>query len=245
MKKLALATALTLCAAPMAHADRLLGVFAGAGTWATDYSGEAGDPSITLNDLGVKSNNNNFYYIALEHPIPLLPNVRLERTNISNKESAVIHKTFNINGTDFSANQKVDSAFDLSHTDATLYYQILDNWISLDVGLTARKFDGFVSATSPSVSERVKIDQTLPLVFGKLQFDLPFTGLSAGVEGNYISLNKDKLSDYRAKISYLFDTVVDVGVEAGYRTMNLKVDDSDITGDLKFKGSYVALIAHF
>ena len=245
MKKIILASALGLCIAPMAHADRLLGLFAGAGVWSTDYSGNAGDPSITLSDLGVKSNTNNFYYLALEHAVPLVPNVRLEHTSISNRESAMVTNTFTINGTSFNASEQVDSAFDLSHTDATFYYQLLDNWIQFDLGLTARKFNGFVSATSPSASERVSVDQTLPLVYAKAQFDLPFTGLSAGAEGNYVSLNKDKLTDYRVKVSYLFDSVIDLGVEAGYRTMKLTVDESDLTGKLDFKGSYVALIAHF
>lgn len=245
MKKLALATAVTLCVAPMAHADRLLGLFAGAGSWSTDYSGEAGDPSISMSDLGVKSNTNNFYYVALEHPIPLIPNIRLAHTSITNDQTAVVSKTFTINGTNFTANDTIASKFDLSHTDATFYYQILDNWINLDVGLTARKFNGFVAANGTSVSEKASVDQTLPLLYGKLQFDLPFSGLSVGAEGNYVGFKKDKLTDVTMKVSYLFDSVVDVGLEGGYRTMNLKVDESDLTGDLKFKGSYVAVIAHF
>ena len=248
MKKLPLAVTLGLLAVPLAQADTVLGVYAGISSWKTDYSGKAGEPSITLKDLGVKNGDkNNSYYIALEHPVPVLPNIMLEHTSISSKQTSVIEKTFTIDGTTFPISDTITSDFDLSHTDATLYYEILDNWVNLDLGITARKFDGYFHATSEVTSEskKVNIDQTLPLLYIKAQFDLPFSGLSAGVQGNYVSYSGDKLTDYRAKISYLFDSVLDVGLEVGYREMSLTVDDDDIKADLKLKGPYASVIAHF
>lgn len=249
MKKLPLAVTLGLLAVPLAQADTVLGVYAGISSWDTDYSGKAGDPSITLKDLGVKNGDkNNSYYIALEHPVPVIPNILLEQTNISSKQSSVIEKTFIIDGTVFIAADTINSDFDLSHTDATLYYEILDNWVNLDLGITARKFDGYFHASSqtlPANSKKVNIDQTLPLLYIKAQFDLPFSGLSAGVQGNYVSYSGDKLTDYRAKISYLFDSVLDIGLEVGYREMSLTVDDEDIEADLTLKGPYASVIAHF
>lgn len=245
MKKLTLLAAITLTAAPLSHADTVFGVYAGAGSWDTSYSGRAGEPSITLKDLGVKDDKNSFYYVAIEHPIPVLPNIKLEHTGISAKQTAVVSKTFVIDGTTFTANDTVASEFDLTHTDATLYYEVLDNWINLDLGLTARKFDGFVYAKSSTQTEKVKVDQTLPLLYGKLQFDLPLTGLSAGVEAKYISYSGDKLTDYTARVSYLFDSVLDLGIEAGYRKMSLKVDEDDLQAKVDLDGPYAALIFHF
>jgi outer membrane protein len=86
---------------------------------------------------------------------------------------------------------------------------------------------------------------TLPMVYGKIQFDLPFTGLSAGVEANYASYQDNSLNDYTAKFSYLFDTFIDVGVDVGYRKMALKISDNDLEADMTLKGPYMALIAHF
>jgi len=245
MKKLTLLAALAVTTAPLVHADTVLGVYAGFGSWDSSYDGKAGDPSITLKDLGVKDHKNNFYYIALEHPIPILPNIRLAHTDISTKQTATITKTFTIDGTTFAVNDSVDSEFDLTHTDATLYYEILDNWVNLDLGLTARQFDGFVYAKSTTESKKVKIDQTLPMLYGKVQFDLPFSGLSAGVEANYVSYKDDKISDYSAKISYLFDSALDIGIEAGYRKFSLTVEDDDLDAEINLKGPYIAAIAHF
>ena len=245
MKKLTLLAALAVTTAPLAHADTVLGVYAGFGSWDSSYDGKAGDPSITLKDLGVKDHKNNFYYIALEHPIPILPNIRLAHTDISTKQTATVTKTFTIDGTTFAVNDSVDSEFDLTHTDATLYYEILDNWVNLDLGLTARQFDGFVYAKSTTENKKVKIDQTLPMLYGKVQFDLPFSGLSAGVEANYVSYQDDKISDYSAKISYLFDSALDIGIEAGYRKFSLTVEDDDLDAEINLKGPYIAAIAHF
>jgi outer membrane protein len=245
MKKLTLLAALALTAAPLTHADTVLGVYAGVGSWDAGFDGRAGDPSISLKDLGVEDQKNRYYYIALEHPIPLIPNIKLERTNISAEQTAVISETFVIDGTSFTANDTVSSEFDLTHTDATLYYEVLDNWLNLDVGITARKFDGFVYAKSSTEMEKVDLDLTLPMLYGKFQFDLPFSGLSAGVDVKYVKYSGDKLTDYTAKVSYLFDSVLDLGIEAGYRKMSLTVDEDDLQARVELTGPYAALIAHF
>ena len=245
MKKLTLLAAIAATAVPLAHADTVLGVYAGFGSWDATYDGQAGDPSITLKDLGVKDQKNSYYYLALEHPVPLLPNIRLMHTDIANKQTAVVSKTFTIDGATFTAKDTVSSEFDLTHTDASFYYEILDNWINLDLGLTARKFDGFVYAKSSTNNKKVNLDQTLPMLYGKVQIDLPFSGLSAGVEGNYVSYQGDTISDYSAKISYLFDSILDIGIEAGYRKFSLRVEDDELDAEVNLKGPYAAVIAHF
>lgn len=248
MKKLTLAATLAFLSVPAVHADTVLGIYAGAGTWNADYSGAAGNPSVTLKDLGMKDSSNNYYYIALEHPIPLIPNILIEQTDISSAQRALVDKSFTIAGTIFDGNDTIASDFDFSHTDATLYYEILDNWVNLDIGITARKFDGYARANSiisPSDRVNVKLDQTLPMIYSKVQFDLPFTGFSAGGDLKYISFDGDKISDFSVKLSYLFDSVIDLGVEAGYRQMSLEVDDNGLKTDADVKGPYAAVIAHF
>lgn len=244
MKKLPLVLTLSLLA-PFAHADRVLGLYAGVGSWLSDYDGKAGEPSVTLNDLGVKEHYNNYFYVAIEHPIPFVPNIRLTQTNIKSSQTGTVTQSFTIGDTTYAANQTVNSDFDLSHRDATLYYQLLDNWINFDLGVTARKFDGYVHTESGSSTEKLTIDLTAPMLYAKAQFDLPFTGLSAGVEGNYTSYQDNSLSDYTAKVTYLFDSVVDLGVEVGYRKMAIKISENDLEADMTLKGPYAALIAHF
>jgi outer membrane protein len=243
MKKLTLAASLALLS-PIAAADTIFGIYAGAGQWQADYSGNAGDPSIDVKTLGLNESDNNFFYIALEHPVPVIPNIKLQKVDISSQQTAEINQTFVIDGTTFEADTTVTSDFDLSHIDMVLYYEVLDNWLNLDLGLNVRKFDGFVTAENEFTNESVKLDEALPMLYVKAQFDLPFSGFSAGVEGSGVSYDGNRLIDYSAKVHYMFDSVLDLGVELGYRTMSLKIDE-DVTADVELKGPYASVLFHF
>ena len=243
MKKLTLATTLALLS-PFAAADTILGVYAGADQWQGEYSGNTGDPSIDVKSLGMDEEDNNYYYIALEHPVPVIPNIKLQKMDITSEQTAVIDQTFTIDGTTFTAGTEVASDFDLSHMDIVLYYELLDNWVNLDVGLNIRKFDGHVTAVSEFTSESVDLDEAIPMIYAKAQFDLPLTGFSLGLEGNAINYEDNRLTDYSAKLQYMFDSVLDVGLEVGYREMSLEIDE-DVTADVQLKGPYAALLFHF
>ncbi len=77
---------------------------------------------------------------------------------------------------------------------------------------------------------------------------LPFTGLSAKGEATYTNFNDAKITDALAEVKYKFidNLAVDLGLKAGYRVLNIDLDDYD-NNDLKFefKGPYVGLEAHF
>ena len=71
----------TLTAAPVIASADIAGLSAGVGTWQSSPSGTLGSTSISLeNTLNFDEENSNYLFIALEHPIPLLPNLRLSRT---------------------------------------------------------------------------------------------------------------------------------------------------------------------
>ena len=249
MKKLLSATCLAALA-PLAQADTILGIYAGIGLWQADYGGDTGVESVDLDELGLDDENNNFFYVALEHPIPLLPNIRLQRTAIDSRESATLTRNFTLDDVTFSATDTVVTDLDLSHTDAVLYYEVLDNWVSLDLGLTLRAFDGEAtvqSQTTTALRETVDLDAVLPMLYARAQFDLPFTGFSVGADANLITYDGHTLSDASAKIAYAFDaTVIDLGVELGYRRMALELDDlDDLNADLTLDGPYAAVTLHF
>lgn len=236
---------LTLALTPVTLADTLFGIYAGAGTWQSEYSGDIGMPAASTTDLGIGDNNNNFYYIALEHPIPIFPNIKVQQNDISSKQSSLIENNFSIGDTNFPSGSSITSDFDLSYTDATLYYELLDNWLALDLGVTLRQYSGYLEAKSASSSEKTDIDIPAPLAYGRVQFDLPLTGFFAGIEGNYIRYDGNDLADYSAKIGYSFDSALDLGIEAGYRTLMLNIDDEDVHTNVDIKGPYAAAIFHF
>ncbi|MDO8345237.1 MAG: TIGR04219 family outer membrane beta-barrel protein [Cellvibrio sp.] len=227
------------------YADTVLGVYAGAGTWQSEYAGDIGKPATSANDLGMGDNNNNFYYIAIEHPVPFFPNVKLQQNNITSKQTSILENNLSIGNITYPSGSTVATDFDLSYTDAALYYELLDNWLTLDVGVTLRKYSGHLQAESASLSDKTDIDISVPLAYGHMQFDLPLTGFFAGFEGNYISYDGNDLADYSAKIGYSFDSALDLGVEVGYRALTVNIDDDDAQTNLDIKGPYAAAIFHF
>lgn len=227
------------------HADTIFGIYAGAGTWQNEYAGDIGNPATSADDLGMSDNNNNFYYIAIEHPIPFFPNIKVQQNNITSKQSSVIENNLSIGNITYPGGSTITTDFDLSYTDAALYYELLDNWLTLDLGVTLRKYSGYLQAESAGRSDKTDIDISVPLAFGHMQFDLPLTGFFAGFEGNYISYDGNDLADYSAKIGYSFDSALDLGVEVGYRALTVNIDDDDVHTNLDIKGPYAAAIFHF
>lgn len=238
--------AMSLLIASHASADTIFGIYAGAGTWQSEYSGSVGNPSATMDELGFDENNNSFYYIAIEHPVPLIPNIKLQHNDISSRQTGTLNDDFSLNTTPvFDAGTEVSTDFDLSYTDAVLYYEFLDNWLNLDLGVTVRKYSGELRARAEGGSDKVDVDVTLPLGYARFQFDLPLTGFSAGFEGNYINYSGNTVSDYSAKVSYMFDSVLDLGIEVGYKAASIKIDEDDIDTNIRLKGPYAAAIFHF
>ncbi len=238
----------TLCTLTCsALADTVFGIYAGAGRWSSDYSGKAGDPAISAKDLGMTDSDNTYFYLALEHPIPVLPNLKYTHQTIQSDQTATLTDTFGLDGTNFTASTEIYSDVDLSSNDITLYYELLDNWVNVDLGVTARQYDGYLFAedSTQSTREKVDLDTFIPLLYGKFQFDLPLTGLSLAIEANGLKYQDNELIDYNAKLAYLFDSVLDLGIEGGYRSLTLTVDDDEIQADLKLDGPYLGAMLHF
>jgi len=246
-KKL-LGAALALALPFSAQAD-IIGVTAGAYSWNQDWSGdlrgdETGDDKIDLeDDLGFDDERANSIYVALEHPIPLLPNIRIASTDMELSETGTLSRQRNYQGKEFQQNTQVDSTFDLSHIDATLYYEILDNVISLDVGLTARQFDGKAEITGTTTSgtetATADIDFTIPLLFVGARVDLPLTGLYATGEIHGLKIDDDSIIDTKLGIGY---EVGIFAVEAGLRSFEIDAEDDDAEFNMTVEGAFLGIV---
>jgi outer membrane protein len=137
---------------------------------------------------------------------------------------------------------------DLTHTDTTLYYEIMDNVIDLDLGITARSFDGEASLVGATQQESIELDAVGPLLYGQVGVDIPITALSAHVLVNWTNIDKFRLIDWAAQLTYEFDLLpaVDAGLILGYRSMLVELDDlDDLEADASFEGYFLALQLHF
>ncbi len=244
-KKLLGALALLL---PFSASADIIGVTAGVYNWNQGFSGDlradkAGDDKIDLeDDLNFDDDNANVFFVALEHPVPLIPNIRLASTGIDLKETGTVSRTFQYEGKTYTQGSQVKSEVDLSHIDATLYYEILDNFVSLDVGITARKFDGEAKISDSTQSASSDIDGVLPLLFASARVSLPFLpGLYAAGEVHGIGYGGNSLIDTKVNLGYEIFGIV--GLELGFRSFALDLEgDDDEEFNMTVDGGFLGVV---
>ena len=239
---------LPMTVAMTAQAD-FLGFRIGANSWQQDYDGEVRSSSAAIDeiditdDLGLDDETGSHFYIAFEHPVPVLPNILLERTELDIEETASPTRDFTFDGVSYSATDQITTTSDLSHTDLSAYYEVLDNWVSLDIGLTLRQFDEGIELVSTTERAELDIDATVPLLFVAAKFELPLTGLYASAQAKAISYSDATLSDFSIALGY--ETDFGLGLEGGFRSFEIDYDDDDEEANLTIDGAYAGLFYHF
>jgi len=182
----------------------------------------------------------------IDHPLPLLPNFKIQKTNYSDNASGTLNKNVTFDKKNFTINEKVSSAITLDQIDFIPYWRILDNWVNFDIGLNIKAIDGNVKVSAKNTNKNADIDYNvvLPMLYTKARFDLPLTGLSLEADASYIAYSGNKFSDIKAGIVY--ETSIGLGATLGYRQQNITLDDiDDAYGDLTIKGAYAGLFYHF
>lgn len=273
MKRLLLASMIVFCA-PSAFAD-FIGVHGSISSWQSTFSGEiAGKAKLveregfgwgipSFKERGFSKNNQLFGHIAFEHPIPLLPNIRLDVTKIADSGTSleevltrsyaqVVDENLTL---DWDISQNIHTELNIDAFDLSLYYEILDNWVNWDIGLSVRQMTGeFIESTyaTPSprqlvggncevkgliqgqsgyciilpLSQTTDIDVILPLLYSEIRFDLPLSGFFVGGRGKAIAYDSNKVYDYELEGGYMFDmNVMEIGAALGYRKSRLEADD--------------------
>jgi outer membrane protein len=251
MKKIALAATLATILSTHAQADAL-GIYLGGQIWDNQASGTLGDGS-SLVDFNLEDQKQNSFFIAFEHPIPLIPNVRIASTSLETEGNTTLTTEFEFEGETFSEDADVNADFNVSYVDYTLYYELFDNdLISFDFGLTGRDFDGDVTVSAQSSqgtqTGRVSVTEIVPMLYARANVGLPLTGLNLYGQGNFLSIDDHTLYDYEVGVSYeLIDNLaVDVNINAGYRAVKLELDDlNDLYTNIEFDGVFLGTTIHF
>ena len=216
-----------------ASADAL-GVYIGVQGWDMATEGSYGEGNIQ-EEYDFEDESQGRYYIEFEHPIPFIPNVK------------VAHSELMSDALELSASGNFNSGVDFTYTDYTLYYELFDNGLfSFDFGVTAKDFEG--ELTSNFGLDEDSVDEIIPMLYLSAEVAIPATGLSVFAEGNMLSIDDHTLTDYQVGIAYaLIDNmIIDVNLQAGYRAVDLELDDlDDIYADLQFDGAFAGVEVHF
>lgn len=251
MDKRILVTLLSLCCAAPASAD-FLGVKIGANYWDYDISGTAryqsnnsADDIDVNDDLGYSDDTLTYFYASFEHPVPVLPNIRISKTKIDTDANGRLSRQVTYGGTTFQANEDVKSNVEADQIDITLYYRVLDNVANLDLGLNAKYIDSDAAIQGAiSGSQSADVSGWVPMLYAGVGVDLPLTGLSVSADGSYIGYKDSNFYDFTVRASYT--TPWFVGVDAGYRKLKLDLDDFDDSyADVEFDGLFAGMYVHF
>lgn len=227
MKKL-LFSAIVLFLPLNVMADTILGIKIGGGSWShtpsgniTSNVGGAGTSADLKDDLQLGKKSEGYGYLSIEHPIPLLPNIKVSQTNLTSSGSGAVSSSFVFNGTTYSQSSSVTTELELNQTDIILYYELLDNILSFDIGLDAKTIDGKAVVNN----NRSTFSATIPMLYLAAEVALP-AGFAIGAEISTVSASGSSYDDVTAKISYTSDYLF--GVEAGIRTQTIKADVDEI-----------------
>lgn len=237
MRKLMMVAGSALLMSSTAVTADVLGVGATFGYWDSELTGDAGNGNDVVdveNDLDLSSDSSANLEAYFEHPVPILPNVRLNYTRIEQSGNGEISTQFD------QLTGDVESDLELTQFDATLYYELLDNWVNLDAGLTVRSLDGELTVREKVLNgevSRTEISGAVPLAYVAARFDLPFTGVSVGGQANAISYGGDSISDFNAYGQYDMSVV---RLRAGYRQIAIDYEDSDDRLDIKLGGPFLS-----
>lgn len=244
-----LALAVSLAPAPaMAEVIPGIDINGQLGYWGAQPNGtvSSGGGDIDLeDDLNFDRNGTNMVQIAFEHPVPLVPNLRLRHVSLDDSADGQIQQSVTYDNVTYSGNEDVRSSYDLEMTDATFYYSPLDNWVSLDVGLTARQLDARAEIDGSSGSASASADVVVPMGYLAARIDAPLTGVYGAAEINAISADDNHLRDMRAVVGW--EPVDMLAFELGYQEMSLEIEDDseDLGADMDFSGPFASATLRF
>ena len=252
MKKTIIAAGIASLLCTSAQADTLLGLYIGGHMWANQAEGSFGQGNNNQAAFDFNDENQGSFFVALEHPIPLIPNIKIASTTLDTVGGTTISGSFTFDGETYNDGSTLDTTFDANYVDYTFYYELFDNdLLTFDFGITARDLDSqikVVDVNDATSNSDLSVSGIIPLLYVNTIIGLPFTGFNIFAEANFLSYGDSSVYDYQVGVSYalLDNLAVDVDLTLGYRAAKLELDDiDDLYSDLTFDGVFAGAIVHF
>ena len=233
----------------------------GAGAYSSTPSGKVSYSAsgVIANDISIEKESKNPYVWAyIKHPLPILPNIRLEYSSLQTQ--GVANGVFE-NFIAFDSNTELN----LNEYDIIPYYNILDNtgWITFDLGIDIKVIDvdykadkvGFTSLpgettiTAFSSSYNDSSMLVIPLIYTRVRLEIPSTDLALEADAKFVKYSSTTVYDARVKLDYTLSIlpVLEPAIEVGYRVQKYNIDEAELDGkaNLEFSGIYIGAIVRF
>jgi outer membrane protein len=251
MKKLLLGVAL---AGSLASAD-FLGASVGAGIWQQNIGGyvKSGDSINYMNNkaaendgndntgnLGLSDERKPYVWAQIIHPIPLIPNVKVQFTQYDTSGTGEAVGSINMFGKKINLKDKVNTHITIDSYDATFFYE-LKIFAEVEAGFGVNVLDGTTNVKTSLVSSSASWIAPIPYLYARVETPT-IMGFSVEAQGKYLDVSSAYYHDYQGALKYHFiDTVLDMSVSLGYKKQDIYAEDGDDTTQLKFEGAYAEL----
>ncbi len=177
----------------------------------------------TTTDTHFSDDTQSSYQLSayLEHPLPMLPNLRIDYTP---------ETTFNGADSIIGTNN-----VSFKQLDGTLYYELLDNVVDLDVGVTFKAIDGKIEG-----SANQDFNVLIPMLYLSTGIKIPVLPIHVVGDVKYVGYNGDSVIDARVKA--MWDIFAGLQAQAGLRYESMKIDNREnINANVTFKGPFIGL----
>lgn len=242
MLKLVSLLCLSMLMSVKSHAE-VFDISVGTQYWDYDLKGNvrtdiAAEGSVNIN---FKDNSNVDYFIIFEHAVPYWPNLKIKRNNIQSDGLMSVRLPDVLSGNI----ARVNADINLSHTDVVLYYELMDSWVNLDLGLSAKYFNGhnrfkYVLLDYTLYRDDTKFSDWLPMLYLQTQFELPLTGLSAKAAVESITFDRNRATNFELSLQY--QNSFGLAADIGYRKLDVNLKNyKNFKSDLKANGYYLGV----
>lgn len=242
-----------------ANAGAILDFEAGTGVWMASPSGtikydstQAGT-SVNLKNLGLDTTNNSYYYADFNHFVPIIPNIRVEKQNLSISGTST-GQAFIFGGTTFNTNQTVKTDLKLTQNDFIFYWGVpglklaTAGILDVNLGVDLKYIQGGKMTIDNKTAD---LDAIIPMGYLNAVVNVPFAPISISATAKQITYKNSSIKDNSAKLSYKLPLpmpLIDIKLEAGYKQQTIEISDKlvdNVNANIDNSGMFFGLNAKF
>ena len=231
---------------PTISADTLLGIYLDYSRWTAESSGQIASlqAPINLDEIITDDDDGTVLSFKLEHPLPGLPNIGLSRTTITAGDTVSLGTTQGYANAVFTSATILNTEIDSMHEEVQLYYELLDNWVSLDLGINLIHVDDQIRLSSPDTLATSRVDEYLAGIYAMAAFEIPTTNLY--VKGSLTRADMSDVELNRYLLGLGWESDWGLGFELGYRNRSVEWQNIQLAdGSWDLDGYYASVRYHF
>jgi outer membrane protein len=258
MKKISLAL---LLAGSFASAD-FLSISGGAGIWQENISGyvKNGDTINYLNNKSAESDGNDktgnlglaneirpYIWAKIIHPIPFIPNIKVQYTNYSTSGDGIVSGDVKIFGRSIAdVNTKAHTDLNINSYDATFFYEIKPVVADIEAGFGVNVLDSHTKVKTATTTSSGSAISPIPYLYARAE-TIQLFGFSIEAQGKYLNVSKKgHYYDYSGALKYHLPLpILDISASAGYRYQDILGKNGDDETKLQFKGAFAEIGVKF